>query len=1212
MDKSLNEFTKTHLKALENNSYYTLIIDNVDYEKIYFKSGKLLSEIFDNLNRGIKISETKELKLSPYEIIGFYFINEPKTSYTNNYDFLKLKFSSVDINELITSCVSNIRIIKDYTRKIATEIKLALETIESYKAVEYEMTEKSEEITYSMFYKNENNEKGNKLLPSDALIIFNKIKTSNNFPVIIYCNSRMNHVGRFTTQYSVNFDISVINSLKKVPNSISLLTNDGNVIILDFNTNICKIKINTKITDTTAEQVKILINMIYFEETDISKNISGTISFKVDKVIGIYDLYHFFISNPIAMRLFFIHECDIAWSVNDVFYVFFRDFSNEMLYDTIRSNEVYLRLSISTVAKETITGFNVSFKTKNKEMLPSFLYKFSRLLSYFISINSSNSSLLLQSANVKIYSKVLQLLSDKAPELFNVIGDVELNNRYSKKCKAENQPIIIEEDEVSEWIAYGRTPILFPEFPEEMGLDKQHWFVCPKDKLPYLNFKRNEQDLTGMVTSLPCCNETKPDDNGMNIKVNITGRDASTESINEINSVGVLNEALSSYLSSIYSNDKEYIFKKEGTVFKEKDESFLNSAIIAILKSADVRHITTLKTMNRFEDIEYNISIVRNLMAKLPPDIYKQELYDMSDKEIIESILNPEIFIDPYLYYRGLEEVFNIQLFTFTSNIGKRHPISDFDDELPISSLEVPRCKYMHIRHKNDRDIICLYKNYGTTNKKRTIPACELIYSKRNIDSMESKRINKSNTKFYTKIFELLDLSCHPYEWEKTDDISNSCYDSPYNTVNWSTFDFGSFGKIVGQEIDIYGKTTALLFEEWTLIIPPTQPLMIIGKNEDGSYKKDKIRIGNMIHEYYNTGIKKRAPYKTIKEAIEKFDISLTEEDCVWMEFNGKQKGIKIPCRLNREEIIDKDGKSFDNSNDLITRINNTSILLQIINWLWRCEYTEQYGFPNFIQWWEKNTVIEDSLIFKEVPSPLINCNNMMFPLGLNTFDERIHEMIKIWPFFFYKNKIHVSQELYIRIRNNFNIEDIYSRGMTIDQVFDETGKFIIDLIPTDSDYKSGNDMILTKKEHIIDWIYKNNSKRFKYKSLNNCVVIREKISNNLKNKIEHYIYKETLGDNEGQIYIIQNSTILSEPPYLSALQIANYWRTHQDNPGHEYKSNEDIDFIKTMKFVVYTIGLNGILEVSLDKSNGETDYLQILKYDDNSIYAAMLPILKS
>ena len=114
-----------------------------------------------------------------------------------------------------------------------------------------------------------------------------------------------------------------------------------------------------------------------------------------------------------------------------------------------------------------------------------------------------------------------------------------------------------------------------------------------------------------------------------------------------------------------------------------------------------------------------------------------------------------------------------------------------------------------------------------------------------------------------------------------------------------------------------------------------------------------------------------------------------------------------------------------------------------------------------------------------------------------------------------------------------------------------------------------------------------------------------------MKNFKDNYVYKELIGDNPEQIYIIQNSSVQSRPPELSALQIANYWRTHGVNPGHDFKREDDVEFISNLYYVLYKIGPNNMLEVVLDRSNGSTDYLQILVYDEGEVYAAILPLLK-
>ena len=60
-----------------------------------------------------------------------------------------------------------------------------------------------------------------------------------------------------------------------------------------------------------------------------------------------------------------------------------------------------------------------------------------------------------------------------------------------------------------------------------------------------------------------------------------------------------------------------------------------------------------------------------------------------------------------------LEIIFDVQIFVFSSDIGRKNPISDEESTLNIPTLEVPRCKHTHIRHNNDNDIVCLYKNHG-------------------------------------------------------------------------------------------------------------------------------------------------------------------------------------------------------------------------------------------------------------------------------------------------------------------------------------------------------------------------------------------------------------------------------------------------------------------------------------------------------------------
>lgn len=1219
----LNEFSKRHIKALNENTYHTLIENGVNYED-YFKNATSLESVYKIFNDGIKLEGGLELKLSRDDIVGFYMVDGHESFSTQDVEFLKKIYETTNLSTLQTSVLlarEHVRTIKENSLKVGTKIQIYLTQLDTYQPANYEIVESNEEQTFSLFINN-NNEKGREVDENDALTIFNNLETNNRYPAILYSNPNSKIIYKLSTLFPVDYDDNHINKIKLPPNSLAILTKTGEITIFDFEEKITIITVNPRTSDDRVRKISNFMSMLFLEEKSGSRRISGNIHFIVDKVIGYYSIYEFLITDPIASVLFYVDEIARAWCSKENFFVFFRDFSNEMMegVDVTTSNSNF-RISIPTLKKESVTGFTIDFKSKSKDMLPSFLYKFSRLLTHFINLGISDEDLKTSLVGTKsrIYTKTIEALNKKAGEFFthesksrSENSDHTYGKYYSRLCQPKIQPIIIENEEEEEYRAYGREAVRFP--PAEWGFKKSILVVCPRESTPVVDMKLNSQDETGRIKYLPCCLETNKPKTSHESIIKGVSRKGTTESINQYSVYGTLGDALANFLSVSYDSSNAFKFSKQGVVIKEHESTFLNSAIIAVLIATGASPIPgrELSLLNLTE-INDNVNAVRELMAKLPPDIYKQELYDMSDEEIVESILNPKTFIDPYLYYRGLEIIFDIQIFVFTSNIGRKNPLSDEEDNLLIASLEVPRCRYTHIRHNNDKNIICLYKNYGSVGKIEQVPPCELIVSSDKTNKNYSKRFSNIYKNFFESLFKLLDSSCHPYEWEKTPGIpiGETCYDDPYSTIDWKNYDFSNIGRLIGQKIDMCGKTTTLLFDEWTLIIPPTQPFLIVERDGDKPATRNiKIKSldekNEILFQVYTGGTKKNAPLKSLANTMAKFDYTAIDDDGVWIEFNGKKKGIKILCQPK----VDVNAKSFDSITELINRSNNVEVLTAIINWLWREDWNG-FEFPNFGIWWDTHAVIEDEVIFHSVPNPKRNCNNMMLP-RLNSFDERLSAMTKIWPFFFYRNKIHVSKNLYDRIKNFFAIEDVYSHGLKPSDIYDSPNRFITGLLPTDSDFKSGNSIILTKHEHVSEWINRNSSVVFKYKSLHNTIVIREKITDKMKNLREQYIYKEYEGDNSGQIYMIQNSSVNSQPPELSALNIAQYWKTHERNPGHDYKRDDDANFVLNLRYVVYKIGAKNTLEVFQDKSAGETDYLQILRYDNDESYAALLPLLLS
>lgn len=1198
MQNTLNEFTKLHLKALNESSYYALIKDDINYERKFVDARSLL-EVVQFFGDG---------KLPIDDIIGFYLLYHHSLTSDDQNVLAQVK-GTTDIQALgkvVVDSLEHVKALKREGSRIGSTINMILTLLESYEPVQYEETEINEIENYSFTHAD-----GRPVHESDSLYIFNNLKTNNRYPVILYCNPVGKIIARLNNNCSVSFAPEHLLRNEFPNNSITVCNEIGDFVIFDFEKSSCSIKIKSTGNDDRFQKISNFMNMLAFSKESGSKKIVGTISFFVNKTIDYFSLYRFFITNEIASTLFYVDETAKPWCSKDKFYVFFRDFGPEMINsEDIRTAENYLRISIPTQKKDNKTsGFSVQFTTKSKDMINSFLYKTSRLLSLFNTSSQRTASTkhAIQSTHTKIYIKPINRLNEKAGELFKhekkgrgETSTIQPGDYYCRKCMAGKQPIIVEEDEVPEWVAYGREPKLFP--PEDWGFEKRYWIVCPFEANPIIKLIPNPQDTTGKVSELPCCisqeeNAKKPDD----VIVRITTRPGITDAPNNINSIGKINDTLADFLERSITGDESstIVFSKMGTCILDDEASVFNSFITAILLATGmVVDPANPPMFNTKNDFQRNADIVRARMAELPPDVYKQELYDMSDVEIIESILDPKTFIDPFLYYRGLEIIFGVQIFVFSSQKGRKTPFSDKENLLSIPTLEVPRCKYMHNRNNNGNNIVCIYKNYGNSPQKLSvIPTCELIvYSHGNDLRNYNKLVNSSNVGYFNSLFDLMSKVCHPLEWkdDHTKRIETTCLDDPYNTVDWTRYDFGELGPIMGQEIDTYGKCSALLFKDWTLIIPPVQPLPILSRSQ----RVIKLSDGRE-HRVYNGGTKRRAPLRSISEALEKFADSTEDVDGIWIKFNGIDKGLKVPCISK----ITPGNHAFTDVMTIIERKNKVSILMQIINWLWRSDWNGT-SFPVFTEWWREHAIIDNGDIFNDVPNTLYNCNNMMLPV-LSSFDERINAAARIWPFFFYKGKIHVSPKLYMKIENCFNIEDIYSRGFTPNDIYGEPGRFIVGLIPTDSDYKRNDDLILTDPEHIKDWISRNVSSIFKFKSLHNVNIIRDSILPNYKFYLEPYLYK----DKDGKIYLIQNSTRKTSPPEEAALQIAHFWKTHQINPGYAYHNENNSELLENVRYIEYRNKFNAMAKYK-NTTEGSTDYLEIYCYDDMQTYAAMLPIL--
>jgi hypothetical protein len=381
-----------------------------------------------------------------------------------------------------------------------------------------------------------------------------------------------------------------------------------------------------------------------------------------------------------------------------------------------------------------------------------------------------------------------------APDIF--VSD------YARTCQCFAQPIIISQDEVESWrrkLVRGR-PRQIMYFPKDT---RKYIFVCPDDQLPYPGVKRNK-GLQNIETYpyLPCCFRTdqmSPDANSLyneyyhnrpKIRSSIVlSHRITTDKVVGIGRYGYLPSLLVELLRGIINNPLRY-----GVPVSK------NSLIHCILEALDNKDYQDQESL---EQKEQYVILVRQSLNEYDKGLYRQELYDLSDDKISSMILDTNRFLDSRLFYRGIEELFNINLYVLIRS--NRHV-----------SMEVPRFRYFPIRLHRNRPTIILYRHWGSESDNLTDPHYEIIVDY-DVNLDQPIKVFMSNIgELMFNIFRDLNMVYH-LDNTNTIDVFQRNYFDQIDIVD---------GEEIYQYIDDAGKVRSFIIapSNIVLIIPPTQP----------------------------------------------------------------------------------------------------------------------------------------------------------------------------------------------------------------------------------------------------------------------------------------------------------------------------------------------------------------------------------------------------
>ena len=868
-------------------------------------------------------------------------------------------------------------------------------------------------------------------------------------------------------------------------------------------------------------------------------------------------------------------------------------------------------------------------------------------------------------------------LQAKAPDLFI--------SRYSKECMSKVQPIIIQPEAVESFkkesfmhkgTYTNREVIYFPR-------DNPEWiFGCPGNEAPFPGVKVNKLERNKIkYPYIPCCYATKQTDLASNtdyaryyggketIDVSTTKSTTKSGGVSTTKSSGVVTTKSSnkdlegkkeqgtpsseakSFLTLSTSEPKgktekilpetrfgylplavEALLRKYSAPVEGKMERFgvlrsPNSFLHCVLLAIQEEEYLGLKTTS---EREVYVEKERSRIAKETKiDLYRQELYDQKEQDIAKSLADNKIFFDPAIWYRGVEETYGINVYTFTP------PLSGVSDISNSGHLELPRHKIFHVRPlRADRPTVCILKNRGMESERLTYPQCELIVD-RGIAGTKSRFVDAS---FGSSLFdEKMTNLCHQALMTTQEVVSWLNEAEIYPRLNlYSVVDWFAILKNTSrfQFIDTYGKVRALLVplgsqtsktsELVTFVIPPSQP-------------ENLPRVEKVISLPEAESILTLSPFSkpvavalNIKREVTGFWYSALDVMYAFLvlvkPFRTEEK-----IRIGPNNPLETSDYNYSERVHILQRTNN--IIMQIVYHLYSLEFDLRQRRIS------PESFASDFFLIGNV-SPSVDSSTVYdlkgighkFPQAANA-SQILREYYQSTKSNLFASEKDVSNEKSATVKlylynKEFARKIVYHLGW-YDTALRSTAatvprseEVISNYFADASEFKQdSNTIIFLKEEEMKTWLDNLTSEEKRPLIHTKIDQQTNDVSKNMAFMSEPYLFRNTTTD---EFYLIQNVTGGIENALYLALQWRNTRVNQREVKNRDIKPREERE-IRDLGHLLYSISAGRELQISednrpkvdikanLEEDNKEVDgTLRILKYvlsSTNVRYGAMFPL---
>ena len=685
-------------------------------------------------------------------------------------------------------------------------------------------------------------------------------------------------------------------------------------------------------------------------------------------------------------------------------------------------------------------------------------------------------------------------LKDAAPEVFM--------SGYARKCP--NSPIIIDDDEVEDYIKQGKSVMRYPKSNNEGFIPRN--YVCDRKGNIYPGLRNNDLPNKDLIPYLPCCYSTNPDETagsyyrhyfyGEEPKVSNVTKQQDLINTNKFlgrNQFGNLPLDLLKVFQSIdldlnYKYVRKGVFDTKNTFIEcvlegVEDEDLMNK------DEEDKKLEESLKNKNRIKFISnFRKSLIKYESAS------KQSTFDFTKKEIIDLIENESMYFDPRLFLQLFESIYNCNIYVFTR---KENTVE----------LTLPRFSQSLKRFERFGKTIFIYEHMGSTSDNSKYPRCELITKwKENVKSDVNYNFSK-NSKISIEINLMFEKMIESF----SNNIKNIKQIFPIKSEKIIRQGIDSYGKCRMVEISHDGKVFSVLTE-------PMQPLLI-GSEETWKIKKRSLKDALDLCKELDIKIDSQSVYnKNIKS------------------INGTFGNVKISIPIKDSNLLKEFKIIKENFN---YSVDENSDLVEFSKIKKIARYITEYFFWTFSIFINKNNI---NILEEDVLNTIIKFNNEKVKVDKNyKYDfNKIPKEFSLDCNVFKNSKFIInSEELLKRLIYALRMLSLRNRKVLMSY---KDKKYIENFYLDITDFEHINTQVILKgKDSISKWIYE---KTIKY-SLNKKILL---------DMYEPYFFRnENVGSN---IYLAQNVDSLEK-----AMTISKTWVNEKYNIGEDCKDESILSF---------------------------------------------------